>query len=60
MGQNFDRVGIALTEGGTEYIVLETQILIDFNGQGPRGGVVTVEDGWVATREDDATGRART
>ena len=48
MGQQFDRVAIALTPGGTEYVVLESQLLIDFGqGQGPQGGVVTVKDGWV-------------
>lgn len=51
MGQQFDRVAIALTPAGTEYVVLESQIVIDFGqGQGPRGGVVTVKDGWVAVQ----------
>jgi hypothetical protein len=48
MGQQFDRVAIALTPGGTEYVVLESQLVIDFGqGQGPQGGVITVKDGWV-------------
>ena len=51
MGQQFDRVAIALTPGGTEYLVLETEVIMDFGqGQGPKGGVVTVEDGWVVVR----------
>lgn len=51
MGAEFDRVAIALTAGGTEYIVLESQVVMDFGqGQGPKGGVITVEDGWVAVR----------
>jgi hypothetical protein len=51
VGQDFDRVAIALTPGGKEYIVLETQLIVDFGqGQGPKGGVLTVEDGWVAVR----------
>lgn len=48
MGKEFDRVAIALTPGGTEYVILESQIVLDFGeGQGPRGGVVTVKGGWV-------------
>jgi hypothetical protein len=48
MGQQFDRVAIALTPDGTEYVILESQVVIDFGqGQGPRGGVVSVKDGWV-------------
>ena len=48
---DFDRVAIQLTPGGTEYIVLETQLIQDFGkGQGPKGGVVTVNNGWVAVR----------
>lgn len=49
MGKHFDRV--AITADGKENIVLETQLLEDYgNGQGPKGGVVTVEQGWVAVR----------
>jgi hypothetical protein len=47
--EQFDRVAIVLTVGGTEYIILETQLLEDYGqGQGPQGGVITVHDGWVA------------
>jgi len=57
MGQQFDRVAIALSAGGTEYVVLETQLIQDFgHGQGPRGGVMQVQDGWVVVR---GTGEAR-
>jgi hypothetical protein len=51
---DFARVAIVLdplTPGGKEYIVLESQLLGDFGGgQGPKGGVVTVENGWMAVR----------
>jgi hypothetical protein len=51
MGQQFDRVAIALTPSGPEYVVLETQLTIDFGqGQGPKGGVVIVKDGWVTVQ----------
>jgi hypothetical protein len=51
VGKEFDRVAIVLTPGGKEYMVLETQLIVDFGqGQGPKGGVVTVQDGWVAVR----------
>ena len=51
MGETFDRVAVAPTPDGTEYIVLETQLMLDFgDGQGPKGGVVTIQDGWVAVR----------
>ena len=43
---DFDRVAITLPAGGTESIVLESQVVVDFgHGQGPRGGVITVVDG---------------
>src|SRR5215470_14762924 len=51
MGEQFDRVAIAVPAGGTEYVVLETQLVEDFgHGQGPKGGVVTVQNGWVVAR----------
>ena len=50
MGKQFDRIAIALEEGGTEYIVLEPELIIDYGaGQGPKGGAITIKDGWIAT-----------
>ena len=55
MGETFDRVAIALTPNGAEYVVLEAQVVEDFGqGQGPKGGVVTVEDGWIVVRGSGA------
>jgi hypothetical protein len=46
-----DRLVITPTPGiagATEYVVLDAQLVIDFGqGQGPRGGVVTVKGGWM-------------
>jgi hypothetical protein len=51
MGQQFDRVAIALAPSSTEYVVLEPQLLADFGqGQGPKGGVITVKDGWMSVQ----------
>ena len=47
MGQQFDRVAI-VTPGGTEEVILESQLMVDYgHGQGPLGGVITVKDGFV-------------
>ena len=47
--EQFERVAIVLIEGGKEYIVLEPQLITDYGeGQGPKGGVIVVEDGWLA------------
>jgi hypothetical protein len=47
MGQQFDRVAI-VTPGGTEEVILESQLIVDYGqGQGPLGGVITVKDGFV-------------
>src|SRR4029079_487590 len=49
MGQEFDRVAITLTAGGAEFVILETQLLEDYGqGQGPKGGVITIHGGWLA------------
>jgi len=48
---NYDRVAITLPPGGTEFVVLESQVVIDFgHGQGPRGGVITLQDGRLEVR----------
>ncbi len=49
MGEQFERVAIVIDQGGVEYIVLEPQLVIDFGqGQGPKGGVIDIKDGWIA------------
>lgn len=49
MAEHFDRV--VITADGKEYVVLETQVVVDYGqGQGPKGGVVTVNNGWVTVR----------
>ena len=52
MGQTYDRLAITLdpaNPASKEYVVLETQLMIDFGqGQGPKGGVIRVEDGWIS------------
>jgi hypothetical protein len=46
MGEKFDRVAIALSPEGMEYVILDAPVLIDYGqGQGPRGGVVSLKDG---------------
>jgi len=46
VGEQFDRVAIADSQTEPEYVILETQALIDFgHGQGPRCGVVAVLGG---------------
>jgi len=51
MGERFDRVAIAVDPkdpASVEYIVLEPQVTEDFGqGQGPKGGVITILRGWV-------------
>jgi len=49
MGQQkqFERVAI-VEAGGTENVILESQLMVDYGqGQGPQGGVITVKDGFV-------------
>jgi hypothetical protein len=52
MGERFDRVAIVVDPNdpaSLEYIVLEPQVTEDFGqGQGPKGGVMTLMRGWVA------------
>jgi hypothetical protein len=58
VGQQFDRVAIADSPTGPEYLVLESQVVIDFGqGQGPRGGVVSVLGGGKITVQ--GSGEAR-
>jgi len=50
MAEQFDRVAIIHT-GATEYVVLDTEVVEDFgHGQGPLGGVVAVNNGWVSVK----------
>lgn len=56
MDDKFDRVAIALND--TEYVILETDVIIDFGqGQGPRGGVISVKDGWLTVQGNEGTVR---
>ena len=49
MGKEFDRVAIVVEGSSVEYIILEPELIIDFGeGQGPKGGVITLKDGWIA------------
>jgi hypothetical protein len=52
MGKSYDRLAIVIdpsNPSGVEYIVLEPQLVEDYgNGKGPKGGVITIRDGWIA------------
>ena len=51
MTQKFERIVITPQNSSTEFVVLESELSIDFgNGQGPRAGYVTIKDGGLVVR----------